>query len=166
MKCPKCHHEIKLENYCTRCGIMIKNNEIISLKDKPQDNSLEYFIGEDYQKILKKNNWTATFLGPLYLVYRKCYLIGILLGYLQIIIVTILKSLNPLILLTIELFFMLFYCCYTNSIYIYIAKNRIKKINSKEKEILNKNGGTTIVPVFLVLLLYTISITLIFKIIN
>ena len=162
MDCPKCGHKLK-RNFCTRCGIMINDNgEIVSLKAKEEDHSLEDFLGEDYYKFFQKNNLSAFFLGPLYFVYHKFYLFGIMLGYLEILILFLLKNLNPLLLIFLSLIFCLLYYCYANEIYLFLIKKKMKKIDTKTKEKSEDKKNTSIIATALVALLFEVSIFAIF----
>ena len=162
MECPSCHHKLK-RNYCTRCGIMIgKNNEIVSLREKEEDHSLEYFLGEDRYKFFQNNNFAAFFLGPLYFVYYKFYLLGISLGYLEILILYLLRNINPMILIFLKLISCLLYCCYTNEIYLFLVKKQVKKIGVITKEQFENKQKTSIVALALAVLLFEVSLFLIF----
>ena len=132
-----------------------KNNEIVSLREKEEDHSLEYFLGEDRYKFFQNNNFAAFFLGPLYFVYYKFYLLGILILYL-------LRNINPMILIFLKLISCLLYCCYTNEIYLFLVKKQVKKIGVITKEQFENKQKTSIVALALAVLLFEVSLFLIF----
>lgn len=131
-------------------------NEIISLREKEENHELENFIGEDYSKFFEKNNLAAFFLGPLYFVYRKFYLLGTILGYLEILVLFLLKNLNPLFLMFLKLLSCLFYYCFTNEIYLFLMSKKMQKKGN------NKSKNTSIIAALLACLLFEISIVLLF----
>ena len=123
--CPLCKKSMN-QNYCPRCGVLIdNNNQIVTIQEKIHNHSLETFIGENYSKIMRKNNYAAGILGPLYLVYRKCYFFGIVLCYFEIFMIIILKNIVDFRgYFLLKLLSYLFYYSGANAIYLYIANKK------------------------------------------
>lgn len=167
MICPKCGTENK-ENYCIRCGAIVTDGVVyqISREEKPSIfDDLEIYIGPNSQKIINKNtNYAAGIFAPLYLIYRKCYLEGIILFtfeismfYLYLFIVnkylwffpSIFGRLFRLFILVIHF---LLYTIFTNSYYLHKSKKKIEHLKQQpnyQPNILAKAGGTNIIAVVL-----------------
>ena len=85
MKCPKCNAEC-LDNYCTRCGVVLQNSNLTIKKENPHERDLELFVGNNSEKIIYRNfNISAAIFNFLYYSYRKCYLFSIILFIIEII---------------------------------------------------------------------------------
>ena len=85
MVCPNCGMEMK-HDFCIHCGYMTNGNFIDT--DKIIDDSLlELYLGKDYDKITRNQNWiVAGILGPIYIFSRSHYLFGLLLIAVDILI--------------------------------------------------------------------------------
>ena len=115
------------------------------------------FIGTNKESIIKnKFSVPALFFGPLYLIYRKMYVLGITL---QIIIYVLLLSLGEDG-SSIQMFINLFLAIKFNSLYLNFVNKEVKKIreNNNDKsstEILNickKQGNTIQLKTFAIIL--------------
>ena len=105
MICPKCKIENK-NNFCIKCGYMLNENEEVQIhyyeegKRELDKQKLKNYIGDDYYKILNTiYNFKALILGPLYYIYRKCYLIGYIILLINIYIISFLLKVNQKILI-------------------------------------------------------------------
>lgn len=162
MICPKCKIENK-DNFCIKCGYMLNKEKEVQINYKEQSKKeketqkLKAYIGKDNHKILNEIFNTKAFIfGPLYYIYRKCYLIGYAFLAIYVMIISILLKLDHLILFIVSFLNSLFHYCFFNEIYTKICKQEIKKIeNAKEK-------GTSIISPFISLLLVTIIFYLIY----
>ena len=115
------------------------------------------FIGKNKESIIKnKFSVPALFFGPLYLIYRKMYVLGITL---QVIIYVLMLTLGEDG-SAIQMFINLFLAIKFNSLYLNFVNKQVKKIreNNNDKsstEILNickKQGNTIQLKTFAILL--------------
>jgi len=162
MFCPKCKIENK-DNFCIKCGYMLNKEIEVQINYKEQGkkeketHKLKAYIGKDNHKILNEIFNTKAFIfGPLYYIYRKCYLIGYLFLAIYVITISFSLKLDHRIFFVVLCLNSLFHYCFFNEIYTKICKQEIKKIeNAKEK-------GTSIISPFISLLLVTIVFYLIY----
>lgn len=175
MYCKNCGNKLKdNSNFCEVCGFKVKEstdtNTVINIDN---DSLIKLYIGNNYNKIVSlKFSFSTFFFGPLYLLYRKQYLVSLAWTILIILLNVIIPS-YAFILLTL---FSLIFAYFFNEYYLIDVSKKIDDIrknstfkNTEELErIVRKKGGTTIVP-FLVLLsiLFIFAIILLYiKIIN
>lgn len=150
-----------------------ENNADNQIKDKPNNNSkeksyLDIFVGKNAERIIhKKYNILPALLGNIWLLYRKCYLIGILFGLFDFVFIlyVVFFTNTPVyvyLLLKVVLYFLI-----SKEIYINHAKKKIKKLKEKYNnlsdeeftKILTKSGGTTLIsPIIYVLIVILITI--------
>lgn len=149
-----------------------KENGYANLK---QASHLEIYIGKNLNKILnRKINIIAGILGPIWLMYRKSYLMAIIytIIYLTFGIYIILFTNSSLLIFAIIT--IMFNLLFLNTMYIKHCKKEIYKIKQKNsedlKEKLKKKGGTSIIaaiiyPIivgiiiaFIALIIYNIGI--------
>ena len=87
MICPNCGKKSNNNDFCMFCGYLI-NGSFIDKSDTKVKDDLELFLGDDYLTITRNDNYIITFtLGPLYFCYKKKFLLGFLLGIIDIILV-------------------------------------------------------------------------------
>jgi hypothetical protein len=142
-----------------------------------EEKVLNAYLGEKKEKYEKQTNFAAAFFGPLWFLYKKCYLVGMLL-YLFASGPMLIKMINPVNIsevtpdfltsttkytgsLNLILFFV--YLFFANKIYIWDAKRKVEKIiaenpqASEEQitEIGRKKGGNNvaIVVIFAIILI-------------
>lgn len=158
MICPKCKIENK-NNFCIKCGYMLNENEEVQIhyyeegKRELDKQKLKNYIGDDYYKILNTiYNFKALILGPLYYIYRKCYLIGYIILLINIYIISFLLKTNQKLLIIFLIINALFHCCFFNTIYI-----RICKIEMQNRTILTEKGKS-IIAVFISILIIFITL--------
>lgn len=162
--CPSCGTK-NSSYYCVRCGYVNKEtNDYQKFNNNYPVEEIEIFIGENVDKILNKpSNYTAGFLGSLYFLYRKMYLMGAILSLIDFIyLLLILQTNNASIRFMMILIKWMMYASFTNPIYISFCKNRIKKIKNidgYESKILTYNGGVNIDSLLIGLTLWVITIT-------
>ena len=129
------------------------------------------YIGNNYQKIMKKNfSIPAFFLSWGYILYRKLYLPAIL-GMTVIMFLSFLPEQIYLLLIFAILFVIGFGF---NKFYIYTVNNNINKIkkenqNATESELINicqKNGGTNILLAIVIFLIFSIISNLVNNLID
>lgn len=183
MKCPICG-TINKENYCIKCGTIIKNDGTIGkiniAEKKTIYDDLELFIGSNAEKIMYKGfNYVAGFFTPFYLLYRKCIWEGTILLiidyfaaglYFTIVNGPLLEmpfSIQLWIIGFLYLIHILIFGSTFNSYYLRHCKNKIKKLtftSSNKGEIFQKQGGVsllgpTIIPaIFGLIILICMSI--------
>lgn len=164
MICPSCGTK-NSSYYCVRCGYVNKEtNDYQKFNNKYPVEEIEIFIGENVDQILNKpSNYTAGVLGSLYFIYRKMYLIGLVLSlfdfmYFQL----ILRTNNASIQFMMIIIKWIMYASFTNPIYILFCKRKIKKIKSidgYESKLLTYNGGSDIDSLIIGLIAWVITIT-------
>ncbi len=164
MICPKCGSESE-ENYCMRCGIIVNEGKVYQMEGlKPKKDvlreDLELFTGKNKDKILNKSiNFVALVLGPFWLFYRKCYLLGFILFLIESVFLFLSTNFFP-ILKYLCIIFPIFYLFFGNTIYILHARNKIKKVKKKTENISEKimqKGDVSIIGAILITL-FTITI--------
>lgn len=88
---------------------------------------LQFFIGDNYNKITTKPfSFAGAIFGGLYFIYRKMYLVGIVLYILQCFLLYL--NLNIYIAISISLIMMILMGIFVNKIYLNYAKKRVNKI--------------------------------------
>lgn len=157
MDCPNCKRELMNNDYCQICGYMVNGNYINSnmFNQESSESSINNkriraYIGKNEDKILnKQTNIFAGIFGMYYIIYRKCYLIGIIELIIWIIInfFYFLYHFNLIVFLYILSF--IFHRSFFNDIYLYIIKRKLKKLKNKDLDEIRKLGGTKIFLVFL-----------------
>lgn len=167
MICPKCGTENK-GNFCIKCGAIVKDNTLyqINTKQVSTNTLLETYFGLDYNKIvMKPANIFGGIFGPLYLVYRNCFIGGFILLFIQIglgflllpIIATILPVMKPIstyLIFAIIIFFL--QGSLANPMIINHAKRKINKLRKKygpNREIIAKAGEPNFALVIIFILL-------------
>lgn len=157
MICPRCKIENK-KNFCIKCGYMIVKDKEVQInynQNEENPNRLKEYIGNE-EILTKIFNIKAAILGPLYYIYKKCYLIGYLFLIPTLLVVSFLFKYNQLLCLIFVLLISLFHYCFFNSIYTSICKKEIKKINKITK-------GNSITSLFFSLLMIVLIISIIVK---
>ena len=130
------------------------NNNIINSNNNQTDEEelLKAFIGKNYDKITTRPfNIAGFFFTTFYLFYRKMFLYGIILFFINFIISIIIKNFIIILLLGIIVGFLI------NKLYLNYAKKKIEKIKLKNSEknieelkiICSTKGGTSIGKIFL-----------------
>lgn len=129
----------------------------------------QIFIGKNYNKLLyRKFSFSGFFFGGLYYMYRKMYLIGILLYVLTMCIILFLPSyMNTTYGVVIVAGFSLLLCItvgfITNKLYISYAKKKLNKIRALNKsyeesaKLCKKQGGTNLPFAFILCVLISAS---------
>lgn len=78
MYCKNCGMKMH-KNFCTHCGLM-DNGIFIDTKKPIKYKNTEYYLGKDFDKITRNENWfIAGLLGPTYIICRGFILEGLLL---------------------------------------------------------------------------------------
>lgn len=170
MICPKCNSECK-DDFCVKCGMMINfmNKTDISkiTKEAPHERDLELFIGDNAHKIIYNNfNLYIGVFNYLWFLYRKCYVFGTLLFLFNIVIFYILVIKLHMEFIIYFFFSFIIFSIFGNSIYLIIAKQKTKRIASKEnyKQKLIRKGGTNIIGVLIGII--ALSFIILFYIVN
>ena len=152
MKCIRCGNELKeTDKFCRCCGQKVAEETQSNIPVTPTTNNtssgndyydeelLKAFVGNNYDKLSQqKFNFAAFFLGPLYYLYRKLYLLA--LAYIGI--AFIFSSFSLIIRVIIAVVF--------NEYYIKYAKKKIEDIRrlnpaSDIQPIVASKGGTNII---------------------
>ncbi len=163
-KCPVCSKNLK-GNYCMYCGYLpsgafIGKNEPTSISD------IEIYLGEKYDIINRNKNTGLIFiLGPLYFIYSKCPIAG-LIGILLDILIFPLTSLLGINALLTLLLIRIMHTAVDNMIYLWLCEKKIKiikkKYNDNYKEILRANDHNTTSILSLIIALLIIVLFIIF----
>lgn len=124
-----------------------KENGYANLK---QASDLEIYIGNNLTKILnRKINFAAGILGPVWLMYRKCYLMAIIYTIIYSIFATYIMLFTNSSILIFYIIVVFFNLLFLNTMYIKHCKKEIYKIKQKNKDNiedkLKKKGGTNLI---------------------
>ena len=158
--CSICGSELDNNGKCKNCGNQgsfesTLNSMVQGLSQKDYEILETVYIGNNYIGIEEsKLSFSSLFFGPIYVLYRKLYLIGILWVLL---IVFLLLDFSVYVALFLNLFLNILMFFMFNSIYLRIMKKKINKIVNKhptytleelKKECI-KSGRTN--PLFIVI---------------
>lgn len=153
---------------------ILNDDSIIKASDFMLKDDLDIFVGKHSDAIIyKKYSFLSGILGELWLLYRKCYIPGIILGILNCLFAAYVLFLTetPIYLYFIVRFIL--YFVISREIYITSAKKKIKKIEQvnisiSQEELANKiqkKGGTCIlVPIIYIFSIIVIVVGIFFYI--
>lgn len=176
MICPNCGKFMK-NNFCICCGFMENGNFIHKTYEKSHSD-LELYLGNNYQKIIRNDTWLLTFLlGPLYLCFRNFFFIGFCLEIINILLFFCFAYIGAAIQVSffnLAIPFMIIYLLLSktfwmtvdNMIYVYLIKNKIRKLKYKygiqyQQIILNKKNDSNILLPILSLFVYFLILFLV-----
>ena len=158
--CSICGNELDNNGKCKNCGnqgsfesAVNETTQCLSAKD--YETLKMVYIGNNYVGIEEsKLSFSSLLFGPIYALYRKIYLVGIVWLF---IIVLLLLNFSVYVTLSINLVFNIIMFFMFNSLYLKIIDKKINKIVDKHpnytleelKRICAKNGRTS--PVFIVI---------------
>ena len=169
--CPKCGFYLISSN-CPKCGY--EKEHIYIEKYKTEQSNLEFFLKDDYLKIIhNKNKKLIILLGPLYFSYYKFPITSIIFTSIELFIHYIMSinlttggflSTTLLILIfTMDLIFLrIIYLSFYNTLLLNLQKNKLSKIKQKDnyKELIYKYKPksikiliTTILIIFIILII-------------
>ena len=145
MKCKFCGMNVlDGEGVCRNCGNRIEKTDIALNKDE----FLRIYAGKNSEKVLyKKWSWPTFFFGPVYLLYRKMWMLGFLVIVIQLILSFLISS--ALIVFIVKIIIYVFLAVNFSSAYYEQADKTVteilKKSTNREEIILNcqKRGGTS-----------------------
>lgn len=152
MKCPRCNKLMtkdKEHTFCTHCGYLDAGEQIHGYIEE-QASDLEIYLGKDFDKIWRNENWfTSLILGPFYLCYRGFLFLGLLFVPLECLFWAIMFGsfyhFRYLLLVVAIILSRTFFMASNNIICIYFYKRQIVKIKKKYPntylEHLRKNNG-------------------------
>ena len=152
MKCPRCGKEMSKDHvhtFCTHCGYLDDGKQIHGYQDT-QASDLEIYLGKDFDKIWRNENWFTNFiLGPFYLCYRGFVLLGLFFVLLECLFWVMMYGsfyhFRYLLLVVSIILSRTFFMACNNMICIYFYKRQIAKIKKKYPstylEHLRKNNG-------------------------
>ena len=184
MNCPYCGELINNnETFCPKCGNRLINHSITSNIEISDTKELDTFIDKNTNKIKSKRiSLPSFFLGSLYYLYRKMYLLGILILSLSIaysvsiyFIPDDYKLYVSIIYLVFTILINLVIAIKFNSIYIAHANKKISKIKNKYKnstrfEVMEriKYAGSTnlLAPILAIMIVAGITYLINFKMNN
>ena len=178
MNCPRCgkllmkdcHH-----TFCPHCGYLDDGEQIHGYEEH-QASDLEIYLGKDFDKIWRNENWFTSFiLGPLYLCYRGFILLGLILMPLEWLFWDVMfhsfSRFRYYLLGIAVLISRLLFSAVNNMICIYFYNRQIKKIKKKHpdtylEELRKRNGHfnkyMSLVLAVLLFILFVISLILIY----
>lgn len=168
MYCKHCGNQITPNaNFCTRCGQPVENSSTgTTLKESlTNEDYLKAYIGNNYEKIIKRNGSLWTFLfGYSYLLYRKMWASALLLMLFYILLYNNLEAnlaylCHQLVSLILTFSFKTLYVQRSQKKIEQIKVRNSEKTNEEILEICKKKGGTSIGLIFLP---FIITITLAF----
>ena len=174
MFCTNCGNKIEEGNkFCPSCGTPANNtqtnnqstNNGLVLGNFDYDKYEEAYVGEKYNTLKNKTfSWSAFFLGPVYLAYRKMYMyaiIAIIAGLLVGVFIPI-----PLVVellygfMTIKLYF--------NDVHSKVSQLKLKNSELSEDQLLElcrKKGGVSLagaILFFVAIVLFVVAIVFLF----
>lgn len=184
MNCPYCGELINNnETFCPKCGNRLINHSITSNIEISDTKELDTFIDKNIGKLKSKRiSLPSFFLGSLYYLYRKMYLLGILILSLSIAysvgiyyVPDDYKLYVSIIYLVFSILINLVIAIKFNSIYIARANKKISKIKNKYKnstrfEVMEriKYAGSTnlLAPILAIMIVAGITYLINFKMNN
>lgn len=140
------------------------NNQYNNLND---DILIDSYIGTNAEQL---KNGTFSFcsllLGPIYVLYRKMWFVGLIWIVINVIINLFLSSISTLLLIIVNIVISTQF----KKLYLKQVKEEVKEIQkdntgaSKEEliKICNQQGGTTIIPVIIIIVFYTLLMAIAF----
>ena len=142
MNCPYCGEKIDNGEFCNKCGNRLITHTITTNYEISDTKELETFIDKNSSKILNRRfSLPSFFLGSLYYLYRKMYLLAILfiaLSFTYSIGIYYIpedyKLYISLIYLIFSVLFNIIIAIKFNNIYISYANKKINKIKNKYKD--------------------------------
>ena len=178
MNCPYCGMPVnENQSFCPKCGNRIINHTITNDYEISDTKELEIFIDRNVKKILSRQfSFPTFFLGILYCLYRKMYLLALLFIGISIpfsiaifIIGQEYTTIFIIFYLVIYMVFNLLISIKFNSLYINHANAKINKIKKKNPNLSNfeisekikYSGGTNLlIPVIYIALVMFSNILL------
>lgn len=152
----------------------IGNNQQTQVSNNSNLNLLQFFIGDNYDKITTRNfSFAGAFFGGLYFLYRKMYLYGIIFYSLTCFLTFI--GLDIFILIPCSIVMIVLQGMFTNKLYINYAKKKVETIVSQNPDctqndiamICTKQGGKNgIFKVLLIAIIVSICINFIISKLN
>ena len=157
--CSICGSELDNNGKCKNCGNQgsfesTVNETTQGLSVKDYETLKKIYIGNNYVGIEEsKLSFSSLLFGPIYSLYRKMYLVGIVWLF---IIAILLLNFSVYVALSINLIFNVIMFLIFNSLYLKIINNKINKIIDRHpnytieelKSLCAKNGRTS--PIFIV----------------
>lgn len=131
-----------------------------------QASDLEIYIGSNLNNILnRKINIVAGILGPIWLMYRKCYLMAIIYTIICLMFGTYIILFTNSSILIFTIIVIVFNLLFLNTMYIKHCKKEIYKIKQKNNENiadkLKKKGGTSLIAAIIYPTIVVIIVALI-----
>ncbi len=171
MRCPRCGNVMtkdRFHTFCTRCGYLDEGEQIHGYEEK-QASDLEIYLGKDFDKIWRNENWfTSLLLGPLYLCYRGFVLLGLLLMPLEWVFWALMYGsfyhFRYVLLVIAILISRTFFMAVNNMICIYFYNRQIQKIKKRHpdtylEELRKRNGHfNKYMSLFLAVLLFVLFV--------
>lgn len=152
----------------------IGNNQQTQVSNNSNLNLLQFFIGDNYDKITTRNfSFAGAFFGGLYFLYRKMYLYGIIFYSLTCFLTFI--GLDIFILIPCSIVMIVLQGMFTNKLYINYAKKKVETIVAQNPDctqndiamICTKQGGKNgIFKVLLIAIIVSICINFIISKLN
>ena len=142
MNCSYCGEKTDNSDFCHKCGNRLITHTITTNYEIGDTKELETYIDKNSSKILSRRfSFPSFFLGSLYYLYRKMYLIAILFIVLSFAysigiyyVPEDYKLYISLIYLIVSVLFNIIIAIKFNSIYINHANKKINKIKNKYKD--------------------------------
>lgn len=171
MNCPNCRQQVEDKvKFCPKCGHEINMQEIND--NITDDDLINAYIGKNQSKILnQKISINALLLGPYYLLYRKMYLLGIIVLLLQLILGFIPNLIVETILIIIIniLIAVKFSNIYKSHVTKQIDKIKLQnqdKTKSELLQIIASKGGTILIIPILAAVIFPVVVYLVFLLTN
>lgn len=162
--CLKCGSSVKVnENFCGKCGTALYNNQTIQNNIINDDELIDAYIGPNATK-LKNGTFSANtfFFGIFYILYRKMWIMGILLFVVNQIVEFCLPSFSFVISLTLNIIISIeFKKIYLKHVIDEVNKIKQENPNISQEQLLQickKKGGISILSILILGLLYVILV--------
>lgn len=178
MICPNCGKNNSNDDFCMFCGYLINGNFINNNHTRVRSD-LEIYLDDDYFVVTRNTNYIETFiLGPLYLCYKKKFLIGFILGIIDILLVyfyiyeitnfiRIMGIFPPvLIIITIIIITRMFWVMVNNILYLRFIEKDIRKLKYRFKDkfinYIPEKRSSILLPIISIVLYIIIIILILF----
>jgi len=154
MKCSNCNNKILMtDKFCVHCGIEI--DEVTFDKGR-DDELLKALIGRKKEKFENKIfSFPTLFLGTIYFMYRKMYVLTAVSFLIKILLLVFLPNISLLFISVINAIL----ACFFNKWYLRRINEKLGEIKKEHKnktfeeikKVCYKKGGTTLAPLFIAL---------------
>ena len=181
MYCSKCGSLItnSEDKFCKNCGNLLNNEPIVtesvnnynnpnnaSIGMDNEEELVKIFVGKNYEKLKhSKFNFPVFFFGIIYTLYRKMWILSLIIYGISFFGTLIVPKATVFINLAVQIFLAIKW----KDIYMKHCKERVEELKLENPTLpreqfvalLTKKGGTTIIPVIIISVFYVLLILMI-----